>query len=496
MNGEPGAGTRRPTAMRPRVVALAAVAAFAVAVTGLAVVAARSGDDSGLERLPFAAAGSGAAEARDAMTLAAPAGPVEYVVEGDLPDLPDEAPAFRLGSDGTEQAAGRVARALGVDAEKVTVEPVPGLPWYLSKALPDIAVSRGTATIQACPPCPPDADCAACAPTPIDAVPAPEPAVDLPSRGDAERIARDIFGKLGVRTEGLELLGGQYTWDAVVSPSVDGLPTRGLEHGLSIGAKGAVVGAHGYLGTPDRIGDYPLIDVGAGLDRLRTGVGVGPQPLVDRAVGAPEIDIAPRVVTVTGARLALLHVGDLLGPVYEVLTKEGGALTAPAVTDRWLEQQQQQRPVRPDGPEPAPPLSRIDPGSGSGVCSGSGSAGGDPEENQPLTVGICAEPTTAKVGEEVRFMVTVTDPDAEIQEGSCGGPRVLFGDEDDEVVHADCSPACAAPVPAGKPGKLERTYRHRYEKPGTYTATFHFQSGPCTKGSSRGEGSVTITVVE
>lgn len=452
---EPGVAAERPSDMRPRVAALAAVVAFAVAVTGLAVVVARSGGGSGLERLPFAAATAERGDAA-AMSLAAPAGPVDYVVEGTLPDLPDEAPAYRLGGD--DVVADGVATA--------------------TASVSDVAVSR-----EPCPPCPPEADCLACG--------APTPPVDLPSKADAERIARRALTERGLDAAGLELVEGGSRWQAIVAPTVGGLPTRGIETLLFVGPQGEVSGPYGYSGTPERIGDYPLVGVEAGLDRLRQGVGAGPQTLMARDLDAPEPDAvssnAVQVVTITGARLALLRVGDVLVPVYEFLTEQGGALPVPAVTDRYLKEQQVPEP------EPAPGG-----GGASGSCSGSAGASGSDGSNQPMSVEVCVEPARAEAGQEVVFTVTVVDPDARIITEGCGAPTATFGDEERAVI-GQCMAACAAPPrfapkPQPEPGKHVATHRHTYTKQGTYTARFEFQSTMCSPYSSRGEATVTVVV--
>ena len=548
--------------MRNRVAALAAVSAFAVAVAGVAVVAARSGGSS-LERLPTLAAGREGAAA-DMATLGAPSfGATEYVVEGTLADLPLEAAAYRL-PDGVErQQVERLAEALGVQGpvvrrdrsyvvaaadRQVAVEDAPGAPWYLSAACPDAAVSSdgsvssagcastavakacvaapsepskgadartgsavcsvppdagggssgsagssgSTAEVKPCPPCPPnaDCDCPGPAPTPVP-LPPPRPP-DLPDRAAAERIARDVFGRLGLPLDTLKLDGGEWSWQATVSPPVGGLPVVGLDHNLTIGPKGEVTNAHGYLRAARRIGDYPLVGVQQGLDRLRDGAGVGPMPLADSSGREPAIDLpaGKHVVTLTGVHLALQQVGEVLVPVYAFEVKGGGELTVPAVTDRYLE-----RVRPPDGrPEPAPA------DTGSGACSGSGAGTTDGEANQPLTVGVCVEPAKAKVGQEVTFTVTVTDPDAEIYEGMCEGPSTRFGDEE-MVASTLCGHACGAGgraphVTERKAGEVTRTFKHAYAKAGTYTATFFYRSDLCSKWSSAGEGTATVVVVE
>lgn len=341
--------------------------------------------------------------------------------------------------------------------------------------------------------------------------PSPTPPADLPAKEEAERIARRVFERLGLAGETFRLEGGIYSWEAFVSPPVGGLPVVGMEHIVSIGPKGAIQGGHGYLLPPGRIGDYPLAGVDAGLARLREGRGVGASPIVDTPLRAIEpycpdtADCAappppgPVVVTITGVHLALQHVADALVPVYVFETKDGGELAVPAVTDRWLEET---NPTRGDdgGREP-------DIGHSSGACgvsaSGVAVGGGEVAEepaNAPLTVQVCVEPAKVKVGQEVTFTVTVTDPDADIYDELCAGPEVDFGDEE-IVARTLCAHACdaggrAPSITEPRPGELTRTFTHAYAKPGTYTARFGYRSEPCSTWSSSGQGTATVVVVD
>ena len=373
-----------------------------------------------------------------------------------LPATTTEADVRRLaavfGLDGAvrQEEGGWVLRA---GDRELRVERSPGLPWYLGTVCPEqpvpsdppvdkIAVACGVAgggvagssgavdlyapsrpapdsvtpvAVAPDPSAPPcaggTADCASVAPTepaPAPApfpVPAPEPPprpADLPTKEAAERLARDLFTRLGVGTEGFALEDGWATWEARIEPRVDGLPVFGLWHSLSVGPKAEVVRANGFLGRPDRIGDYPLVGLEKGIERLRGDVGIGPRPLVAEDVetlrrqdeqsaasaagsagvaagekplpgdagsaGAdcsdptvtcspppdapvppdapptvrPEpVEPPPPVVrTITGAHLALMQVDAVLVPVYVFEFDEGGeSFPVPAVTDEWLEAQ-------------------------------------------------------------------------------------------------------------------------------------------------------------
>lgn len=238
---------------------------------------------------------------------------------------------------------------------------------------PDATCIEPSPPTPALPPGPPPGAEPATPPSPGD-LPVFEPPVqpprppDLPSRQEAERIARDAFARLGVATDGFQLDDGWLTWEARVQSRVDGLPVIGLGTSLSVGAKGEIVRANGFLALPDRIGDYPLVGVAAGLKRLSTGFGSGPGPrpliatddtAVPFAAREPAIilcggdpppscpppttvpaELAPPTQVITGVHLALLQLGDALVPAYAFeLAGGGGPIPVPAVTDEWLDQQ-------------------------------------------------------------------------------------------------------------------------------------------------------------
>lgn len=148
--------------MRNRVPVLAAVLTFALAV---AVAAGLAGGDGGrsLEKLPVASAGAADAAVAPASTmverhsLMAPyGGGVEYRVDGELPALPAEAPAYRLGTEASGDRVARLATALGLAGEvaeesgawvvrngarELRVERIAGLPWFLGSTCVETPVS-------------------------------------------------------------------------------------------------------------------------------------------------------------------------------------------------------------------------------------------------------------------------------------------------------------------------------------------------------------------
>ena len=112
-----------------------------------------------------------------------------------------------------------------------------------------------------------------------------------------------------------------------VDPQVGGLPTVGYTSGVSVGPKGAVEGANGWLAQPVRGDEYPLVTAAAGLERLKhSPFGIGPQPLIARAPVCDGCETrSPLVRTITGVRVGLAF-SPLLGP-----DNEGRALLVPVL---------------------------------------------------------------------------------------------------------------------------------------------------------------------
>lgn len=374
-----------------------------------------------------------AATSSEAMSLIAPVS-MEYRLSGPLPELASTAPAYRLTAMVTVGDVKRLARALGLQGEVVeqperfvvrsgevelAVERQPGLPWYLGQRLscPDSPVSSDagvsvkcaaaaagsgevrvlddTAVMGITPPVQamvPGAEPAVAMAKPVTApgfvpgeAPCPldvgcgEPPIppvrptDLPTRAAAEAQARALFTTLGVGLESFELSDGFDAWYASVQPQVGGLSV-GWSTSATIGPKGQLRWASGFLATPERIGDYPLAGTTVGFERLKAGAAgggwfayggdgttsggtaldtravpeaVGREPAVGTDIATDNAtDIArvgptePFVQTITGARLALQFLGDRLVPVYQFLLADGGWVEAPAVVDELLEDHQ------------------------------------------------------------------------------------------------------------------------------------------------------------
>jgi hypothetical protein len=141
---------------------------------------------------------------------------------------------------------------------------------------------------------------------------------DLPSRAEAERVARDLAARAGLDLDGaqVKVSDSLATRTVTIAPAVGGMPTSGFAWTVSVGPKGVVQHASGYLATPEPAGTYPLIGVEQGFERLKRA---GPLGGVARP-GSPAVELDPcpgggkvpctdrlkaRVATVTGARLGL-----------------------------------------------------------------------------------------------------------------------------------------------------------------------------------------------
>jgi hypothetical protein len=293
--------------------------------------------------------------------------PGTYKVRGTLPDLPDRARAWKLGSDPGGGRIAALAGALGLGGQprqdqagwtvtdrdrSLRVNRLAGLPWNYGNLIagacagagspggpagrrgvqclaPDTPTAKqpgaggpGAGSAGSGPVSPPN-------PGSLRPVvpgrlirPLPRPA-DLPSREAAERIARDFATKAGLQLDGasVEVADGYAARVVTIAPAVGGLPTHGFSWTVAVGPKGRVQYASGWLATPEPADTYPLIGVAEGLERLRRQPAIWPPVLRPNTLeGAtvqkvpcppdtrrPCIDKPPskRLMTVTGVRLGL-----------------------------------------------------------------------------------------------------------------------------------------------------------------------------------------------
>ena len=134
-------------------------------------------------------------------------------------------------------------------------------------------------------------------------------------------MARDLAARAGLDLDGarVRVVDSWAARTVQIDPAVDGTSTSGLTWTVAVGAKGSVQHASGWLATPEPADTYPLIGVQAGFEELKKFRPQVPMARLDvpagarrpcRPVGAGTVPcttrpLAPRVVTVTGARLGL-----------------------------------------------------------------------------------------------------------------------------------------------------------------------------------------------
>lgn len=119
--------------------------------------------------------------------------------------------------------------------------------------------------------------------------------------------------------------------------------------------------------------------------------------------------------------------------------------------------------------------------------------------NQPMELAVMVSPDRVQAGKEVTFTVRVRD-DGPASADNCIN-MASFGEENEAV--GFCTAACAPQEPQygtwdppePENTSFEETFRHTYDEPGRYTATFSYNVGAdCRFSPYRSEGSVSVTV--
>ena len=329
-----------------RVVAWVVAAVVTVGLVGGGVLIARDRPDRApavLPALDLDAAGQPAAGAAGARAAVEPARrtdppdlpsrpwpPVTYRLKGPLPSLPDRAQAWKLGNTTDPDRVAALAAALGLAAKPgqeptgwtvrdgrrvLVVNRAAGVPWTYGTDLGVCGTRVGGGPYRPGP----GIQCL----DPTAPVAGQRTArSDLPSPAEAERIARDLATRAGLDLAGarVQVVDSWAARTVTIDPAVEGTPTSGLTWTVTVGAKGAVRYASGWLATP-RPGDtYPLIGVQAGFEQLKKARPLGPMSRVDvptpvrrpcLPAGGPGANpctarpLPARVATVTGVRLGL-----------------------------------------------------------------------------------------------------------------------------------------------------------------------------------------------
>jgi len=322
--------------------AVAVVFTLLVGLAAVGVVLSRDDADTGSPPLRLALSG-GAADAMEPAIYPPPA-PPEYRLDTLLTDLGATAPVYRLTADrfsGSDVA--RLAVALGIDGAamrdptgwtatggdlELRVETSTG-PWIVS-----VHPSGGAGSA---PGSPGAVDGSPPGDEPVEAsLPAGVAPEALPGPDEAEEIARDLLGSLGV-LEAAEwrvavadsgvvstmAACAEGVPDCVPGPTetvvtqrivtftrvVDGREATGLEWTVLVGDRGALEGVSGVLADLELVGEYPLRPTQDAYEVLVAGEIVGGGMMAASAeVTAP----APVVLSVTGVELAATIVPGVL----------------------------------------------------------------------------------------------------------------------------------------------------------------------------------------
>jgi hypothetical protein len=113
----------------------------------------------------------------------------------------------------------------------------------------------------------------------------PEPVrpADLPSKAEARAKAVTILEAMGFDPEhgGLRVEDGFSVWSVVFEPYIDGVRAADLGASISIGSKGRIEWASGWVSQFEKVGDYPLATLATAVERLNSGFTPGPKPMAD-----------------------------------------------------------------------------------------------------------------------------------------------------------------------------------------------------------------------
>lgn len=325
-------------------------------------------DDDGLlppRPVQIATAGNEATSARAAGTAMdaaselsiAPWGPVEYVVDPNLPALPtnDIGYVYEVGTPVTEEQVAQLAATFGVSGEPVRVEQDFGAYWRVGPedgSAPALWVyddalqswnytpgyeANGDAAVSCM------VDEPAVAPTEvstdtagavdrIDVAPVcaePTPPEGVPTAADAEARARETLVALGLDPDAMKFDTYADVWYASVTAteSLDG-NAPGKSWSFGYGADAALQHASGQLATAAAVGPYPLVDLETALARLaeqQSGFGtLARGGVADAGFGVAEPAVSGPAETEAGV-VATVEVGEPLPvdvPEGEVLPVE------------------------------------------------------------------------------------------------------------------------------------------------------------------------------
>jgi len=369
---------------------------------------------------PNSATPTAAGESADKMMM--PYMIMNFVFDGTLPELSSSAHAWQLPA-GTQVDAERVARMaqlLGVEGDVRELPADQGGGWMVGAAdystanlnvskdgmlswwfnpNPSIWENQGGGCVSASSTgsaeavAPPDST-PVDSTVPVDTIPVDtvepcevQPPVGVPTADEATAQAKQLFADLGYDTSGFEFDVYADEWGAYVTAylMVDGLRSP-LTLSVGYGAEGVMTWASGFLGQPQDAGEYPLVGLQSGVDRMNEQGGYwmgfyGPAGAMVKAAGTAVSDVAvsnvatseastepaapvptdsvpvcdpaadcvegtlppPEEVTVhlTDAKMALTMVWDVDGtvwlvPAYTFTSDDGGEYTVIAVDQQFV----------------------------------------------------------------------------------------------------------------------------------------------------------------
>ncbi len=230
-------------------------------------------------------------------------GRVEYTVRGTLPSVASHAVTYTMAATTSPDRVAKLARAFGIagvvtaDASgwsatsgdiALHVQRFGGLPWTVTRMGGDGTVSSGCAVAS-------PANRATTSPPPT--CPTTTTAPGLPAKGEAEGIARSVLMRAGIDvTHATAVASGSSTqWSVSFSIKLAGVPLTATAWTVGVGPHGATEYASGYLADPAAAGDYSLVGIAAGLERLKKGPPwliygrSGPVPMMGVASGGDTV---------------------------------------------------------------------------------------------------------------------------------------------------------------------------------------------------------------
>lgn len=330
-------------------------------------VAASGGAPPVIELPAGALGGGGAVAAESASADAARTSMIawmEYVFEGAPPATPATGAAWRFPADPTLPSAAltALAQALGLEGEPAPVPADQGGGWVIGSADytgPSLRVSESAlldwyyspgpletdpVAMPACeavePAVAPDGDAsgATSAPSPGCDTVVPEPPAGVPSADEARARLVELLNAAGIDPAAYELEASADDWGAYASGYLvlDGVRSQ-VAVSVGFGAEGVLTYASGVLATPERVGDYPLLDAAGALARLNEQSG----QWMDTGVAVPMDDAATSEVapdeavssdgTSSSDGTAVAEPADAAAPVSAVAPVDPAVDVIPAV---------------------------------------------------------------------------------------------------------------------------------------------------------------------